>query len=137
VLAAVFWLLLAVFLVTVSQFCIPVIRELLRGSSLFLLPFAVFSLLGAALIFLTLKERVRGMLKKFLILTGASAAGFSAGVALHNFFYALGVITEHIAALLIRAWVANTEPCVDMSCAPTRGVILSDRRERRIPFQLP
>ena len=101
ILAAIFWLLVAVFLVIVSQLFIPGVRELFRRSFsfLFLLPFIAFSLLGVALTFLTLKKRVRGMLKKFLVLAGASAAGFFVSVALHNAFYALGVITKHITVL--------------------------------------
>lgn len=37
--------------------------------------------------------------KSFLFLTGASVVGFLVSVLLHNFFYALAVVTEHIAAL--------------------------------------
>ncbi|MBA7636994.1 hypothetical protein ES703_44626 [subsurface metagenome] len=59
------------------------------GSLLFLLPFAVFFLLGAALIFFTVKEKVGGMPKKFLLLTGASAVGFLLFIILHNAVYAL------------------------------------------------
>ena len=50
---------------------------------------AAFFLLGAALIFLTVKEKVGGMSKKFLILTGASAAGLPVFVLLHNAIYGL------------------------------------------------
>lgn len=94
-----FWALVGVFLVIASEFFIPVVRELFRGSLLFLLPFIVFSLLGVVLIFLTVKEKVEGMLKKFLILTGASSAGFFISIFLHNAFYALGTITSHIIVL--------------------------------------
>lgn len=94
-----FWALVGVFLVIASEFFIPVVRELFRGSLLFLLPFIVFSLLGIVLIFLTVKEKVEGMLKKFLILTGASSAGFFVFIFLHNAFYALATITSHITVL--------------------------------------
>jgi len=87
------------FIFILSQFFVPSVQNLLRGSLLFLLPFIIFSLCGAVLIFLTLKKKVKGNLKKFLILTGISASGFFIGVLLHNFFYALGVITEHIFGL--------------------------------------
>lgn len=50
---------------------------------------AVFLLLGVALIVLTVREKVAGMLKKFLILTGASAAGVFVSVSLHNAVYGL------------------------------------------------
>lgn len=49
----------------------------------------VFFLLGLFLIFLTLKKKVKGKLKKFLILTGVSSAGFIISVLLHNFIYGL------------------------------------------------
>ena len=83
----------------VGQFFIPPVRELFRGSELFLGPFIVFSLLGLALTFLTVREKIEGTLKKFLILTGASSAGFFISVFLHNAFYALGIIASQIIVL--------------------------------------
>lgn len=41
----------------------------------------------------------RQEVKKYLILLGASAGGFFIFVVLHNAFYALGVISNHISAL--------------------------------------
>jgi len=49
----------------------------------------VFFGLGVALIFLTVKEKVRGVSKKFLVLTGASAAGLPVSIVLHNAVYGL------------------------------------------------
>ena len=49
----------------------------------------VFSLLGVALILLTVKGKVGGGLKKFLILTGASSVGFVISIFLHNAIYGL------------------------------------------------
>ena len=83
----------------IGQFFIPPVRELFMGSELFLVPFIVFSLLGLALTFLTVREKIGGTLKKFLILTGASSAGFFVGVFLHNAFYALGIIAGQIIIL--------------------------------------
>lgn len=60
---------------------------------------AVFFLLGVILIFLAIKSKIKGKLKKFLILTGASAAGFFVFVLLHNFLYALGIVAEHIIVI--------------------------------------
>jgi hypothetical protein len=94
-----FWALIGVFLLIVGQFFIPVISELFKGSLIFLLPFIIFSLLGIALMFLTLKQRVTGTLKRFLILTGGSATGFFVFVFLHNMFYGLAVITNQIPIL--------------------------------------
>jgi len=93
------WSLFVVFLFIICQFFIPEIRDLFSGSKLFLTPFIVFCVLGAILIYLTVKERIKGPLKVFLLLTGISAAGFFASVFLHNAFYALGVLTSHIIVL--------------------------------------
>jgi len=46
-------------------------------------------ILGIVLIILTLKSSIGGKLKKFLILTGASVAGFFVSVVLHNLIYGL------------------------------------------------
>lgn len=94
-----FWALIGVFLLITGQFFIPVVRELFKGSFIFLLPFIIFSLLGIALIFLTLKQRVAGTLKRFLILTGISATGFFVFVFLHNMFYGLAIIANQIPIL--------------------------------------
>jgi len=94
-----FWALVGVFVLIASEFCIPALGELFRGPLLFLLPFIIFSLLGATLVFLTIKEKVGGNFKKFLILTGTSSAGIFVSIFLHNAFYGLGIITSHIAGL--------------------------------------
>jgi len=80
----IFWSLIGIFILIISVFFIPAVRELFRGSPLFLLPFIIFSLLGAILIFLTLKGKVEGVLKKFLMLTGVSSTGFFVSIFLHN-----------------------------------------------------
>ncbi len=85
----IFWALVGVFIVIVSAFLIPAFRELLKGLPLIIISGAVLFLLGVALIFFTVKEKERGLLKKFLILTGASAAGFFVSVFLHNTIYGL------------------------------------------------
>lgn len=95
---AIFLFLIGIFLVILSMFLIPPVREFFKGP-LFLVIFAAFSFLGFALIFMTLKEKVKGKLKKFLLLTGVSSLGFFIGVLLHNFLYALAVITEDIVIL--------------------------------------
>ena len=94
-----FWTLVGMFIVILCQFFVPAVTELFRGSLFFLLPFVIFSLLGGLLIFLTRKEKIEGKLKKLLILTGASAAGFFIFVLLHNVFYALNVVTSNITIL--------------------------------------
>lgn len=95
---ATFCALVGTFVVIASMLFIPVVRELLRGS-LFLTILATCFLLGVALIVLTLKQKVEGKLKKFLILTGASSAGFFISAVLHNVFYGVGMVVGHITAL--------------------------------------
>ena len=86
---SIFWALVGVYVVIACVFFIPAVRELLMGFLFLTISGAVFLLLGVALIILTVKEKVAGMLKKFLILTGASAAGFFVSILLHNAFYGL------------------------------------------------
>lgn len=87
-----FWALVGAFVVIVSGILVPAVRDLFQGSLLFLLPFAIFFLLGVALLVLTLKQGIEGKLRKFLILTGASAAGFFVSVFLHNAIYGLLIL---------------------------------------------
>jgi len=90
----IFWALIVVFIVLAISILIPraAFAPTFRGS-LFLWVFSIsgaaFFLLGAALIFLTVKEKVGGMSKKFLILTGASAVGLPVFALLHNAIYGL------------------------------------------------
>ena len=85
----IFWALVGVFVVIVSVFSIPALRELLMGFPFIVISGSIFLLLGVALIVLTLREKLGGRLKKFFLLTGASSAGFFVFVLLHNFIYGL------------------------------------------------
>ena len=89
----IFWILVGIFVLVISTFFIPAIREVLQGPP-FLALFVVFFLLGIVLIFLTIKEKIERILKKFLILTGASAIGFFVFVLLHNAVYGLFGVEE-------------------------------------------
>ena len=86
---SIFWALVGVFVVMACVFGIPAVRELLMGLLFMAISGAVFALLGVALIVLTVKEKVAGMLKKFLLLTGASAVGIPVSIFLHNAIYGL------------------------------------------------
>jgi len=86
---SIFWALVGVFVVIACVFFIPAFRELVMGLLFLIISGVVFLLLGVALIVLTVKEKVEGMRKKFLLLTGASAAGFFVSVFLHNAIYGL------------------------------------------------
>lgn len=89
---SIFWALVGIFIVIASAFSIAAFVPAFRGSIFvgFIAIYSViFFLLGVALIFLTIKEKIRGMPQKFLLLTGASAAGFLVFAFLHNAFYGL------------------------------------------------
>ena len=98
---SIFWALIGIFIVIASVLFIPALRELFRSILYIFVPVsgAIFFLLGAVLLFLTVKGKVGGIFKKFLLLTGASAVGFFISVFLHNAFYALAIMTSHVAAL--------------------------------------
>ena len=86
---AIFWALVGTFFVVIaSVFVIPVVRDLLRGFPVIAI-WVVFFLLGVALIFFTVKEKVGGALKWFQLLTGASAIGIPVSIFLHNAIYGL------------------------------------------------
>ena len=82
-----------------SEFFIPAIRDLFRGSLLFLLPLGIFSFFGLILTFLAVKSESKGLLRKFLMLTGISSVSFFVGVLLHNAFYALSVVASDVVLL--------------------------------------
>jgi len=97
-LTIIFYLLVVVFVLAISIIFIPAFRGFLSGTFM-IISGVILVILGSVLIGLTLVQKVEGKLKKFLILTGASAAGFFVFVLLHNIFYALEQITSHIAIL--------------------------------------
>lgn len=96
---ATFCALVGVFVVVVVLLVFfPVFRGRI-GLSLVIGSWVALFLLGVVLIFLTLRQKVEGKLKKFLILTGASSAGFFISAILHNVFYGVGMVVEHITVL--------------------------------------
>ena len=92
-----FWALVGTFAAMMGPIIFPSFGRYI-GSCFFIIIGSIL-ILGAVLIFLTRKEKIEGALKKFLMLTGASAVGFIVAIFLHNFFYALNVITSDIAVL--------------------------------------
>jgi hypothetical protein len=70
------------------------------SGKIFLLFIAVFLVLGLALVVLTIKQKVQGKLKIFLLLTGGSAAGFVVFSVLHNLLYALLGFEEPVCFLI-------------------------------------
>ncbi len=88
ILKAIIYALAGIFVVIASVMTIPAFRKYMNLSFIIISGTAFF-LLGVALIFLTLKQKVSGKLKFFLILTGASSAGFFVSEILHNVIYGL------------------------------------------------
>ena len=83
-------ILIGIFILLVSFFVVPMPDEIRRP--LFLVATVLglaFFILGVVLIVMTVKQKVKGKLKWFLILTGASSATVLPGAILHNLVYAL------------------------------------------------
>jgi len=66
---------------------------------IFFLPIILSFLLGIFLLYLTIKEKIKGKLRIYLILSSSSIFVFFISMILHNFFYALTVISENIIIL--------------------------------------
>ena len=100
-----FYLVIIVFVITVGMLLIPGFRGYIN-TAFVIISGIILVILGSALIGLTLVQKVEGKLKKFLMLTGASAAGFFVFALLHNIFYGLEQVTGHITILsyLIKAF---------------------------------
>jgi len=89
---SIFWTQVGVFVMVVSAMFIPSVLRLGVGLG----AWVVFVGLGVTLIILTVKRKVGGMLKKFLLLTGGSAVGFLIFVLLHNIVSGLFNIEEPV-----------------------------------------
>jgi len=86
----IFWILIGIFVVLIGSILIPFPMQIKRIIFPFNAVLAVsFFLLGVALIVFAVKEKVEKRLRRFLILTGASSAGFFVSVLLHNLVYGL------------------------------------------------
>lgn len=88
---SIFWALVAVFILVLGVIFVPALNEQSARVAPFGLIFlgAVFLGLGITLIVLTVKQKVESKLKKFLLLTGASAVGLPVFAILSNVVYAL------------------------------------------------
>ena len=80
---SIFWALVGVFVIVVCTMFVPSIGRLQVGFSGFA-AWPVLTGLGVTLIVLTVKTKVGGMLKKFLLVTGASVVGLPVFAGLHN-----------------------------------------------------
>ncbi len=87
------YLLIAVFILILAYFLIPFSQSLKR----FLFPVVavlglLFLILGVVLIVITIKAKIKGKLKVFLILTGISAIVPLPAAILHNVVYGLMIV---------------------------------------------
>ena len=86
----IFYSLIGIFIVLASYIIFPILISIKRATfPLIAILAIIFSLLGVALIFTTLKLKIKGKLKRYLILTGASATGIPVCAILHNLIYGL------------------------------------------------
>lgn len=92
------YILIVVFVLLMSTIVIQSFRSFMGLPSVLVFGTA-FSLVGFILLYLTLKEKAEGELKKYLMLTGVCSGMFFISVLLHNIFYAVGTVVSHIAPL--------------------------------------
>ena len=109
-LSSLFWALVAIFIILLSVVLALNLDLPLRDYGKYIFPavLSVFLLLSIALLVVAIRERVRKILKIFLILTAASALGIAVGIMLENFltgtygegiFLIIGVIIAPIGFL--------------------------------------
>ncbi len=100
ILKIVFSTLIAIFVLLLAYFLFPMSLIIKRLLFPFIVIFSIiFLVLGVVLVYLTLKLKIKGVLKKFLILTGISAMSSFIFSLLHNLFYALEIIGKNVAVL--------------------------------------
>jgi hypothetical protein len=97
----IFWAMVAVFIIIVGSMFIriPTGGEP-RVYNMLLPGIAVFFILGVALLTLTVKTKIEGKLKTFLLLTGASSVGLLVFTVLHNIVSGLFSIEEPVFFIL-------------------------------------
>ena len=96
---SIFWAMVGVFVIAVCMMFIPAVLRLPVGFSAFAAWPILFGL-GVTLIVLTVKTKVGGMLKGFLLLTGASVVGLPVFGILHNIVSALFNTEEAVFFIL-------------------------------------
>jgi MFS family permease len=90
---SIFWTLVGIFIVVVAIMAgisfAPTVKGFLAGGWFLIISGILFFSLGIALLVLAIKKKERNRLGKFLILTGAAAAGIPVSAVLHNVIYGL------------------------------------------------
>lgn len=85
---ATFWASVLVFIVIVCIMFVKPFRKLMMPNGFFIV-IALLLILGVALLLMTIRNEPAAILKAFLLLTGASAAGLSVFAILHNLVTAM------------------------------------------------
>jgi hypothetical protein len=97
----IFWAMVAVFIIVVGSMFIRVPTGGEPQAFNMLLPgIAILFVLGVVLLTLTVKKKVAGKSKTFLLLTGASSTGLLVFVVLHNIISGLFGIEEPVFFIL-------------------------------------
>lgn len=89
--AWIYGLLGAVYIFLVAEFTIPAVRDLFMRSVIFLLPMALFTLLGTALL---LSKRKRNGRSKWVSAVAISSIAPFLSVILHNLFYGIRISVD-------------------------------------------
>jgi hypothetical protein len=98
---SIFWSMVAVFIIVVGSMFIRIPTGVEPQAFNMLLPgIAILFVLGVVLITLTIKKKVVGKLKIFLLLTGASSTGLLVFVVLHNIVSGIFSIEEPVFFIL-------------------------------------
>ncbi len=82
-------MLAAIFIVAIVFLLSHAVRNTLRTEPVLLALGISLLVLGGAIIYLIIKEKLTGLQMVFMLLTGASAAGITVSVFLHNVIYGL------------------------------------------------
>ncbi|MGM0368767.1 MAG: hypothetical protein ACQEP2_09440 [Actinomycetota bacterium] len=87
-LIVIFWVTVALFILIANTLLNPIFRPILNTYYIFTVGGILF-LCGIAIIVITIKAKIKGLLKKFFLLTGAAVSGFFASIILHNLVYGM------------------------------------------------
>lgn len=86
---AFFWALTATFIMVVLFLLNPAVRNNIVTTPVLILIGTLLLLLGGAIIYLTIEEKLTGLPMIFMLLTGTSASGITICVLLHSAIYGL------------------------------------------------
>lgn len=87
-LIAIFWVTVALFILIANTILNPLFRPIFNTYYISTVGGILF-LCGTAIIVITIKAKIKGLLKKFFLLTGAAVLGFFASIILHNLVYGI------------------------------------------------